>query len=171
MIPIISEPRQILLAGMSFYGDPFDIHAGWDEENRIGELWNRWMRFLYHNPFCQNLAAEMPGFYEVHLYDEDTAEKGLFEVFVGIAIKESVLHKIPENLCLKNLPESNYAIFTLQGMDIKSDWENTIQLSLLESGLQRNDSYNFQYYDERFKGIQHIESSILDVYIPIKNLQ
>ena len=40
----------IQLVGMSYYGDPFDTRAGWDEGNHIGKTWRRWMQFLGENP-------------------------------------------------------------------------------------------------------------------------
>jgi hypothetical protein len=37
----ILEKPGILLVGVSFFGDPFNINAEWSEENEIGRLWNR----------------------------------------------------------------------------------------------------------------------------------
>ena len=36
------------------------------------------------------------------------------------------------------------------------------------SDYQRAYPYGFQLYDERFNGVQHIDESILDVYVPVK---
>ena len=36
------------------------------------------------------------------------------------------------------------------------------------SGYQRAYPYGFQRYDERFKGLDQIDESVLDVYVPIR---
>ena len=79
MEPKIINKEEILLIGMSFYGDPFDSYGGWDDENEIGRLWRRFMTFLntnkegIHNPV--NLDAAL----EVHVYNPETSSKGFFE--------------------------------------------------------------------------------------------
>ena len=49
MQPKIIRADQIMLVGMSFYGDPFETSAGWMEENQIGRLWQRFMAYLSIN--------------------------------------------------------------------------------------------------------------------------
>ena len=41
MDPKIIEKATILLAGFSFYGNPFDTKDPWTEENEIGKVWQR----------------------------------------------------------------------------------------------------------------------------------
>lgn len=35
----IFDSPDIVLVGLSFFGDPFRTNAGWTEENEIGRLW------------------------------------------------------------------------------------------------------------------------------------
>ena len=55
------------------------------------------------------------------------------------------------------------------GEEIISDWYLAFYSEWLpESGYELIPGYHFQYYDRRFKGLDQIEDSTLDVYIPIK---
>ena len=154
--------------GMSFYGDPFDTHTGWDEDNQIGRLWKRFGGYLSRHPEIFSEEKETCISYEVHIYNEETRDKGLFEVFVGVEIQFEDIRNAPVELSIKTLPDTQYAIFTFQGEQINSDWENILQNWLQTSGFQNPFSFNFQFYDERFKGVANLEESALDVYLPIQ---
>jgi hypothetical protein len=45
----IEDRPLTILAGLSFFGDPFAQSAGWTEENEIGRLWTRFMRLRDEN--------------------------------------------------------------------------------------------------------------------------
>ncbi len=167
MEPKIIEAKQITLVGMSFYGDPFDTHAGWDEDNQIGLLWKRLFAFLQKDATFSSLSKST-AWYEVHIHTEETLVKGLFEVFVGVEADLNRLADLPPQLLVKNLPSTQYAVFTFEGEEISSDWEKLLEEWMNASEYQSADNYNFQYYDERFKGLDRISESVLDVYIPIK---
>lgn len=164
MQPKIIASRQIILAGMSFYGDPFDTHSGWDEENHIGHLWKRFSRFLSQ----KGEAFQPRALYEVHIDLEETREKGLYEVFVGYQVTR--IAGVPVELSIKVLPPTQYAVFTFQGEQITSDWEKLLEGWLASSGYQSSNTYNFQHYDARFKGMDRLSESELDVYFPIQKL-
>ena len=165
MEPKITSLDLIYLAGMSFYGDPFSTHGAWSGENEIGRLWTRCMAYLEgHRDQLQSLwQAEV--MYEVHVYNDETISKGLFEVFVGGPLKAP--EGVPPELLIKTLPAGEYAVFTLEGDEISTDWYAAAETWIGEAGYQRAQSYIFQLYDERFKGVEQIEDSILDVYIPV----
>ncbi len=168
MQPKIVQEFQLVLMGMSFYGDPFDTHAEWDAENQIGHLWKRLMRFLSGHPDIVPIHPNNA--YEVHIYHDETIEKGLFEVFVGVEVNQQALLEIPVALSVKVLPSTQYAVFTFHGEQINSDWDMILQEWLRKSGYQSSYAFNFQFYDERFKGVANIEESDLDVYVPIKEV-
>lgn len=170
MQPRIIKSSQITLVGMSFFGDPFNTHAGWDEDNQIGLLWKRLLGYFQKHPEVAFLSQSRV-WYEVHIYSEETREKGLFEVFVGVMCAPERLPELPPQLLVKNLPATQYAIFTFEGWQISSDWEKILENWLTGSEYQSSGTYNFQYYDERFKGLDRLEESVLDVYIPIKKKQ
>ena len=63
MQPTIVQKGEIVLVGMSFYGDPFETSAGWTEENQIGwvidyskEAIQEWYHDLIQN-FPQNIQS------------------------------------------------------------------------------------------------------------------
>ena len=167
MQPKITESRQITLAGMSFYGDPFDTHSGWDEDNQIGLLWKRLYAYIKNEPSIAYFLNS-GNWYEVHIYSEETQSKGLFEVFVGVECETQRIAELPPQLLVKNLPETQYAVFTFKGEEISADWEKTLSDWMAGSGFESAGAYNFQFYDERFKGLERLDESVLDVYIPIK---
>jgi predicted transcriptional regulator YdeE len=165
MQPSITKKEKIILVGMAFYGDPFETSAGWTEENQIGRLWQRLMGHLAENPDSIQQRATTNTSYEVHVYNAETKTKGFFEVFVGVPVEG--LKAVPVDLLVKILPATQYAVFTLRGEQISSDWHLEINRWLLKTGYRQALPFSFQYYDERFKGLDQIEDSILDVYIPI----
>lgn len=166
MQPIIVQKKEIILVGMSFYGDPFETSAGWTEENQIGRLWQRLMAYLSEYPDKIQHPVPVQASYEVHIYGSETMTKGLFEVFVGIQVEQ--LENVPVDLLVKILPETEYAVFTLQGEQISSDWHLDVNEWIAAAGYQRAHPFSFQYYDERFKGLDQISESQLDVYMPVK---
>lgn len=166
--PEITGIKQITLIGMSFYGDPFDTHRGWDEENEIGRLWTRFGSSLKQNSAVDLHFINPSVGYEVHINHPETPEKGLFEVFVGMEVAH--IENVPVQLSVKVLPATQYAVFTLKGEEITSDWEMIYEEWLPASGYHCPHGYNFQYYDERFKGVNNIAESTLDVYVPIEKV-
>jgi len=166
MQPTIVSKAEIKLVGMSFYGDPFETSAGWTEENQIGRLWQRMMTYLSeHGDKIQN-QVPVKASYEVHIYGPETMSKGLFEVFVGLQVEK--VEKVPVDLLVKLLPATEYAVFTLQGAQIVSDWHLEIDQWIKAAGYRHSYPFSFQYYDERFKGLDQVEDSQLDVYMPVE---
>jgi predicted transcriptional regulator YdeE len=166
MQPTIVQKDEIILIGVSFYGDPFETSAGWTEDNQIGRLWQRLLTYLAENPDkIQHPVAEQAS-YEVHIYGPETMTKGLFEVFIGVAVEQ--LETVPVDLLVKVLPATKYAVFTLEGEKISSDWHLEIDQWIKAAGYEHAHPYSFQYYDARFKGLDRLAESQLDVYMPVK---
>lgn len=167
MEPKIIEKDQIILLGFSFFGDPFTVSGGWTEENEIGILWKRFMTFMENNRNRIKHITDSEVCYEVHLCNEGTASKGNFEIFVGLEVEK--LEDVPVEMLIKILPPTKYAVFTLKGEQITSDWGRKIYHEWIPSSeYQEAYEYLFQYYDNRFKGLKNIEESVLDIYVPIK---
>ena len=166
MQPAILDKPEILLVGMSFYGDPFDTSDVWTEENQIGRTWKRLNTYLaqHSQAILHRTAADV--FYEVHVYGEETYTQGRFEVFSGVPVER--LEAVPVELLVKVLPATTYAVFTLEGEAILSDWVMHIDRWLSEAGYERSFPYSVQYYDARFKGLDQVSDSILDVYMPVR---
>ncbi len=167
MEPRIVQEGEILLVGMSFYGDPFQLSGAWTEENEIGRLWVRFMAFLQAEGERIKHAKHAATTVEAHIYGEEAMETGSWEIFVGVEVER--LEDVPLELVVKILPACTYAVFTLQGEEIGGDWSNLIYSQWMPgSGYALAHSYAFQYYDERFKGVDDLAGSVLDVYVPVK---
>ena len=165
--PKIVHRPQIALVGLSFYGNPFELSGAWTEENEIGRLWTRFITFTSQPEVTFPSISKSDLLFEVHIRHPETEERGEYEVFVGIQT-ESLGIPAPQ-MCYKVLPESLYAVFTLGGEQIISDWNQfMIQEWLPGSGYESRLDFSFECYDERFKGMDRLDESALDVYIPIR---
>jgi len=162
----ICERDRLLIVGLSFFGDPFGLSGEWTEENEIGRLWHRYMTFM-HSPGAQTPPILNPTVgYELWIEHADTRAKGFWEIFVGQEIAD--IAAAPVELSLKALPAATYAVLTLRGEEIASDWQRAMLDSLIEAGFQQALPYSFEYYDHRFKGMERLAESEIDVYIPVK---
>lgn len=162
----IVEIPPLLLVGFDFFGDPFRSYGGWSEENEIGRLWARWMTYLAQRPALPPLSAP-DVMYEVHIYPPEMLQTGEFEVFVGVEVV--ALEALPPDVVAKMLPGGRYAVFTLAGSEIVSDWTWQLDHEWLPAlGAQRCPTFSIQRYDARFKGMQAVDESELDVYIPLQ---
>lgn len=165
MTPQIIKREAILLCGFSFYGDPFSSHDPWSQENEIGRLWKRFGQYMHPIGSLPNGINPGTG-YEVCITTKETEQLGHFEVFVGTEV--STVQNLPVDLLVKVLPPSAYAVFTIKGETIASDWTFELDQSWLPaSGFKRMGNYTFQIYDHRFKGMDQLTESAIDVYIPV----
>jgi predicted transcriptional regulator YdeE len=155
----------LLLGGMNFYGDPFSTKAGWDSENEIGKTWQRFIKFTQENP-KRPYSRQKPVFYEIHIFGPETEQKGCYEIFVGEEVKTA---ELPIFLSAKFIAASDYLKITLYGKEMVDDWCNMLDTKILPShGLKRKASYLIEAYDERFHGMDRLDESVLDVYIPVE---
>ena len=155
----------LLLGGVGFYGDPFSKKSGWDSENEIGRTWNRFMAHLAANPE-RAYSCKKSCLYEVHIYGDETASKGCFEIFVGEEVNTA---QLPVPLCAKFFPASDYIKVTLAGTEIISDWWQELETEILPKyRVKRSDCYMLQVYDERFLGMDQLEGSVLDVLVAVQ---
>ena len=166
MNPKIIDLDPITLAGVSFYGDPFETSNVWTAENQIGRLWQRFMTCLEQRKTELDPVINQDVGYEVHIRGEEAEEIGFYEVFVGVEIRE--VERAPVDLLVKVLPKSTYAVFTLKGSQIMADWNDGIEGWLKESGFKLASPFMFEYYDKRYKGLDRIEESEVDFYFPIE---
>jgi predicted transcriptional regulator YdeE len=162
----IEDRSQTLLAGLSFFGNPFAQSAGWTEENEIGRLWARFMQLRADSPesFPPPLAeGEM---YELHLPDPRTNQTGEYEVFIGYPVGDAA--GVPLPLVTKTVPAARFARFTLAGPSIvESDSYQQMYDWISVNGLAPLADWMFNLYDSRFKSMDRLEESELDVCIPV----
>lgn len=172
--PTIVKLDRLILGGFCFFGDPFRSSAGWTEENEIGRTWQRLMNFIKARR--ETLSHfRMDASYELHLLHPESEQTGEYEIFVGLEYLSTPAEhpfsddEVPFEMCVKILPASTYAVFHLEGAEISSDWHALIYKNWMDSsGYIEAYPFSFQLYDEQFKGLDQIEDSVLDVYMPVK---
>ncbi len=162
----ITEAKVFFLIGMDFYGDPFTRASAWEEENEIGVLFRRFGDFYRENQgqIKHNLFPE--AVFEGHFSTPETLRTGSFDVFVGALVDR--LQDIPLSCVARQLPLTAYGVITLSGEEITSDWHKTIK-ELWPPGpaYALSGNYSLTCYDARFKGMDRIGESKVDVYIPV----
>ncbi len=167
MKPIIKKISQLNLAGFSFFGDPFKMSGDWSEENEIGRSWKRFMQYCAANQDKLGFLKSEQVMYEMHILHAESKTTGEYEIFVGVEVEQ--IGAMPVELSLKLIPAATYAVFTFRGQEIISDWAREIfSVWMPGSGYESGGDYSFERYDERFKGLDRLEESVLDVYIPVK---
>lgn len=167
MNPKIITKDSIILVGMSFYGDPFANSSLWSEENEIGSLWKRFMNFISSKPKAIQNIIHPNQCFEIHFTTDETHINGNREVFIGVMVED--IHEVPLECVIKKLPKTEYAIFNIKGEKITSDWLGEIFMKWMPiSRYKSHYNYSIQVYDDRFKGMDKIDESEIDVYIPIE---
>lgn len=163
----IVDKEQLIIVGMNYYGDPFMTGGAWSVDNAIGKLWGRFMEFL--NKYPEKISGRMneSEFYEFHIKTDGFEETGEYSIMIGVQVTS--INNIPIELVAKVAPPLKYMVVNLKGEEIISDWPQIISTRLLpEAGYKEASNFSFELYDERFKGMDHVEGSEVDVYIPVE---
>jgi AraC family transcriptional regulator len=162
----VTNKRKITLVGMDFYGNPYKEAAGWSMQNAIGQLWKRFSAFYEKKKgSIKHLVSESG--YELWVDFEGKEDPKDDYIFVGVAVKK--VQDLPLELVARVLPETKYAVFTLKGEEIKSDWPSKAATQwLTDTGLKRSYPYIIEYYDvKRFQGLDNKDSQ-MDIYVPVR---
>jgi predicted transcriptional regulator YdeE len=163
----IEARGRILLVGMGFFGDPFAQASAWDEENAIGSLWKRFFAFTGSSPDAIADRADSGSVgYELHIAAPETEKTGRYEVFVGLEVLR--LESLPVACSAKILPPMEYAVITVRGDEIRGDWMGKLYSDLVPGlGRKADESFSFERYDERFKGMDKLDESEIEYFIPL----
>lgn len=164
MEPRIEHHQARMIAGFNFRGNPTHSHPGWTSENEIGLLWQHFVAYCRRPEVKRSELALAPVNYEIHL-DAGADGADEFEVFVGAEVADP--SRVATALCVKVLPEADYAVFTLRGRQILGGEDCPIDEWLRTSGYRQALPLSVQRYDERFKGVDRIDESELDFLIPV----
>jgi AraC family transcriptional regulator len=159
MEPKIVKREAIKMIGLMYYGD-----------NKNWEIPGIWEEFL---PLMKKIPNSLPVHeaYGVCFYTESFSKSGLFYYLAALPVFS--LEEIPMELVGKTFPACEYAVFTHKGSIV--DKTNTVRDTyayaygtwLPQSPYVNPYSFDFEFYDERFKGNQSPESEI-DICIPIR---
>lgn len=158
--------KALLLCGVSFFGNPFTNAAAWDSENEIGSLWHRFFKLKKSCNVSNNTSNDYKSF-EMHVEHPNTKKNGLYEVFIGEEISDP--NKAVIASCMKYVPNADYAIVTVHGLEVQEDILKTLEIELHKtSNYTINKAFSLLVYDKRFKGMDKLSESILDYWIPLK---
>lgn len=163
---LVQRPR-LVLAGMSFHGNPFTSHAGWTEENEIGRLWSRLMAYLETAPEVFRRAAVG---YELHVGAAQSSVDGEFEVFTGFEMpggESGDLLGLPVELAVKVVPAGLYAEVDLRVDQMTAD-DPIMERWMRETGHRESGPFVLMGYDERYRGVDDPEQSVLTLWVPVR---
>lgn len=106
--------------------------------------------------------------YGVQTYDDELMAKGVWRYTAGFEVAAG--SDVPEGMALLNYPASDYAVFEYKGAIgpalgelfgyIYREW-------LPASDYELAGNWDFEHYDERFKGPEDADS-VLEIYVPVK---
>jgi len=133
-------------------------YRGRNEKNEIPQLWEKFM------PRAQEVTPKanpnvcygvMDG------YDEKTGD---FDYLAAFEVQD--VSNIPEGMESWQVPEQTYAVFPCNLKNIKEAFQQIYHEWLPQSGYQRAQGPDFEFYDESFKPNQ----GKLDmyIYVPVK---
>lgn len=155
----VEEYREALLAGMSFFGNPFAVAGAWDADNEIGSLWRRYGARASSMPRSPGTARA----FELHIRHADSARTGAYEVFVGHEVDD--WRAVPTECCMKLLPRGRYLVVTASGRDLGSGAEEAIaDYAAGELGARLDPAFHAVVYDARFKGMDRLDESLFEFW-------
>ena len=136
-------------------------------DNRIPELWDRFFprrgeirhRIGEANyGICEYSSPKFPG----DVFTDETR----FHTIVGVEVSDTA--DIPEGMSLRQMQESEYAVFEHRGSlrRLRDTYDYIYGVWLPNSEYELGMSDDFELYDERFLGMDEEESLML-IYIPV----
>ncbi|MGE5591523.1 MAG: AraC family transcriptional regulator [Bacillota bacterium] len=152
MEPRIVEKDAFAIMGMVYFG-----------ENRNGEITQLWTEFNRRFEKVPHRLSE--GAYGFCFMDEKTNPNFWYICAAPI----SRIGEIPMEMVAKTVPAHTYAVFTHRGpiATLHDTYAQAYGTWLPNSGYEPAATFDFEYYDDRFTGVDD-PASELDIYIPIK---
>ena len=164
--PVITEDKVLKLSGMVYFGNPVHTHEGWNIENEVGKLWNRFMKACMDKPeVIKKHSIEPKIAYEAHIAYAGESDQE-YHIFVGMETLRPIQE--PVEFFYKEFPSTKYAVFTAKGVNMAEQMEEVYTEWLPNSPYVESYPLMIQRYDQdKFKGLED-ESSEIDFMIPIK---
>lgn len=109
--------------------------------------------------------------YGIQTYDADMQSKNIWFYMAGLGdVDQALRESLPAGFQRRQLPANTYAVFEYRGAigpALGELFQAIYQSWLPNSEYQLAGNYDFELYDQRFKGPENPESS-LSIYIPVK---
>lgn len=153
MEPRIVNLPKFCVVGVSVFGD--------GQSGLFPKVWDMYMRIRKDMKW----KNEKVGFGVEFYTEEFEKEKKWFYMACG---EVENLDNIPAAMVGKIIPAHTYAVFTHKGLlrDLHKTFQYAYHEWLPASKHKIADCYDFELYDERFKGGDNPNSEI-DIYIPV----
>ena len=167
MEPVIIDRDPIIIVGMVYYGNPFHDPGAAPDQNEIGMLWGRFNTYYEDNPKAFKDEAKPKVGWELHITTDEYEDTKQYYVMVGVEV--SVIEDLPLPAFAKVLPAGSYAVFTLKGEEMFSNWGDAIYKDWLPgSAYEEALQITIERYDEdRFKGWGDPDSEV-EIWVPVK---
>jgi len=151
------NPKIITTSEKYVAGMQGTMHHG--EMHNIIALWKQFMpnKFKITNSVNEELIA-------LQYYGDFSDTSKPYEIMACTEVKD--LNHIPEGLIGFTIPEGEYAVFVLNGMDAGGLYRKILGEWLPSSGYEIDDRPHFQVMGKKY--INGSEKSEEDFYIPIK---
>jgi len=153
MEPKIVELPRFYVVGVAVYCD--------SDSDLFPKAWDMYMKLQ------KKMTLKNPNIgYGVEFYTEEFQKEHKF--FYMACGEVQNLENIPANMVGKVIPAHKYAVFTSRGAvsELGKTSRHAYHKWLPAAKYKIADWYDFEYYDERFKGLDNTDSEI-DIYIPI----
>jgi predicted transcriptional regulator YdeE len=170
MEPEIVEQGELIIVGMVYYGNPFKNLDAAPEENEIGKLWTRFSNYYDNHRQAFKHEVNTKVGWELHITTDEYEETKEYYVMVGVEVSE--IEDLPVPIFAKVLPAVQYAVFTLQGEQMNSNWGDAIYKEWLpSSAYEEAFGCTLERYDEdRFKAWGDPDSEV-EIWVPVKAQQ
>ncbi|UCG30984.1 MAG: AraC family transcriptional regulator [candidate division WOR-3 bacterium] len=153
MEPKIIELPQFFVIGVVVYGN--------SDSGLFPKAWDIYMKLQ------KKLTLKNPGVgYGVEFYTEEFLKEKKFYYMACGEVHD--LKDIPANMVGKVIPANSYAVFTSKGgvNELSKTFQYVYHEWLPKAKYEIADPYDFELYDERFKGMDNPATEI-DIHIPI----
>ncbi|KPL00920.1 MAG: hypothetical protein AMJ91_02615 [candidate division Zixibacteria bacterium SM23_73_3] len=148
------EPKIVTRPAFTVVGMKY---RGKNEKNEIPQLWEKFMSRAGEI----KRRANAFGYGVTDNYDEKTGE---FDYLAGLEVQDA--SDVPEGMESWQVPDQTYAAFPCNLKNIREAFQQIYQQWLPQSGYQRADGPDFEFYDENFKPDQ--DKLDMFIYIPVK---
>jgi len=169
----VVEKDEIKLVGLNYHGSITEDDVGFEE--RVEDMWRRLSEFCMTRwDEIEEKVVNPELSYEVQVWnEEEITQSGRMDVFVGVETEE--LKEVPLELVAKVIPSGKYISFKLKGEEIQG-WEDYLLREWFPESdywLRPVDDRLFHiqcFHEEKFKGIDNIEESELEVLVPVEEI-
>lgn len=170
MEPKIIKHGEMTIVGMVYYGNPFKDVKVAPEQNEVGKLWTRFSTYWdsHREAFKHEVNTKVG--WELHITTDEYEDTKEYYVMVGIEV--SRIEDLAAPVFAKVFPAGQYAVFTLKGEQMTSNWGNAIYKEWLPSSTYEEAiGCTIERYDEdRFKEWGDTDSEV-EIWVPVRAKQ